>query len=136
MVRVIMEDAGAGKTKQLIDLINQAVTVENGTVVCIEPKRELTYNINYNIRLVAANEYDINGFDGFKGFLCGMYAGNFDITHIFVDNLCKVCHDSDLGNVESFLNWLESFSEKNGIKFTITLSVRADEATDGIKQYF
>lgn len=136
MVRVIMDTAGAGKTKQLIDLLNAAVTTEHGNIICIERKLELTFNIHHDIRLVAASDYDLKGFDVFKGFLSGMYAGNYDITHIFVDNLCKIVGDSDPADVETFLNWLDTFSEKNGIKFTVTMSSSPELATDGIKKYF
>lgn len=37
--------------------------------------------------------------------------------------------------VERFLDWLEDFSEKNRIKFTITMSAKAQLAADGIKKY-
>ncbi len=36
MIRVIMGKKGTGKTKQMIDMINQAVQSEHGNVVCIE----------------------------------------------------------------------------------------------------
>ena len=36
---------GAGKTKQLIDLIHSAVESENGSVVCIEPGADMTFDI-------------------------------------------------------------------------------------------
>ena len=63
MVRVIMDDTGSGKTKQLIDLANAAVKTEHGNVICIEPKNELTYDIDYNIRLIAANEYELPSYE-------------------------------------------------------------------------
>ena len=56
MVRLIMGANGAGKTKQLIDLIHNAVEAENGSVVCMEPSADMTYNISYNVRLVNASE--------------------------------------------------------------------------------
>ena len=63
MVRVIMGKKGSGKTKQMIELINAAVGTEHGNVVCIERNRALTYDIDYNIRLVEASDYDIKDFD-------------------------------------------------------------------------
>lgn len=135
MVRVILDSAGAGKTKQLIEQINAAVEVENGNLVCIEPKRELTYNLHYKIRLVPAEDYPIKNLDVFRGFLAGMYAGNFDITHIFIDNLCKISGERDAVKIENFLNWLEAFSEKNNIKFTITMNTDTFTPTEGIKHY-
>ena len=56
MVRLIMGANGAGKTKQLIELIHAAVESENGSVVCIEPSADMTYDISYNVRLVNAGE--------------------------------------------------------------------------------
>ncbi len=135
MVRVIMEGAGAGKTKQLIDLVNDAVNTEHGNVVCIERKPELTYNVHHDIRLVAASDYELNSIPVFKGFLSGMYAGNYDITHIFVDNLCKIVDNFDPVEIERFLNWLDIFGTKNNLKFTVTISARPELDTEGIRKY-
>ena len=114
MVRLIMGANGAGKTKQLIELIHASVDSESGSVVCIEPSRDMTYDISYNVRLVNASDYNVDSFDCLRGFLCGMYAGNFDISHVFVDNLCKIAGSSDWQAVEKFLHWLDRFSEENG----------------------
>ena len=44
MVRLIMGANGAGKTKQLIELIHAAVESENGSVVCIAPSADMPYD--------------------------------------------------------------------------------------------
>ena len=135
MVRLIMGANGAGKTKQLIELIHTSVESESGSVVCIEPKGDMTYDVSYNVRLVNAGEYDVDSFDCLRGFLCGLYAGNYDISHVFVDNLCKIAGDKDLQAVEDFLGWLDRFSNSNDVKFTVTISADEDLATEGLRQY-
>lgn len=135
MVRVIMDTEGAGKTKQIIEMLNSAVETEHGNVICIEKKPQLTYDLHHDIRLVSASEYQLKSFAVFQGFLSGMYAGNYDITHVFVDNICKIVGDTDPVNVESFLAWLDAFGEKNSIKFTVTMSADPELATEGIKKY-
>ena len=135
MVRVIMGVKGTGKTKQMIELINSAVHSENGNVVCIERGPKLTYDIHYKIRLVEASQYDMSSYDFLKGFISGLYAGNYDITHIFVDNLSKVVPCKDLAQIEDFLDWMDRFSTANGLKFTVTISADAESMTDGIKKY-
>jgi hypothetical protein len=130
-----MESAGAGKTKQLIDLVNEAVNTEHGNVICIERKPELTFNVHHDIRLVAANEYEVASIEAFKGFISGMYAGNYDITHIFVDNLCKIVNNFDAVEIERFLNWLDLFGTRNSLKFTVTISERPELDTEGIRKY-
>ena len=135
MVRLIMGAAGAGKTKQLIELIHASVEAEKGSVVCIEPGADMTYDVSYNVRLVNAGEYDLNSYECLRGFVSGLYAGNYDISHVYVDNLCKITRNDDVNEVEKFLHWLERFSEKNLVKFTVTVSADADTATDGMRDY-
>ncbi len=136
MIRVIMGKKGTGKTKQMIDMINQAVQSEHGNVVCIEKGSKLTFDIHYQIRLVEANQYDIADYTALKGFISGLYAGNFDITHVFIDSLTKIVPSDGYAETERFLDWLNNFGESHGIKFTITISDEPDLASEGIRQYF
>ena len=130
-----MGGKGSGKTKQLIELINNAAKDEPGNVVCIEANRNMTYDIHYHIRLIDAEEYKLSNYDLMRGFVSGLYAGNYDITHVFIDNLCKmVGHDVDQ-DTEVFLNWLDVFGEKNNIKFTVTISAETSVATDAMQKY-
>ena len=120
MVRVIMGVKGTGKTKQMIELINSAVHSENGNVVCIERGPKLTYDIHYKIRLVEASHYEMKSFDFMKGFISGLYAGDYDITHIFIDSLTKIVPTEPTdAAVEDFLDWLNSFSENRRYKTKI-----------------
>ena len=137
MVRVIMGVKGTGKTKQMIELINTAAKNEDGSVVCIEHGSKLTYDIHYQIRLIEAKEYALTSFDMLKGFISGLHAGNYDITQVFVESLTKLVNVSaEDPQVEHFLDWLNDFGEKNGIKFTVTISADTALASDGVKKYF
>ena len=137
MVRVIMGVKGTGKTKQMIELINSAVKSENGNVVCIERSPKLTYDIHYKIRLIEASEYNMNNFDMLRGFISGLHAGNYDLTHVFIESLTKLVpsQPEDVA-VETFLDWLNDFGEKNNIKFTLTISADENLAPEGVKKYF
>ena len=135
MVRLIMGVKGSGKTKQLIELINNAAKDEPGNVVCIEPSRDMMYDIHYRIRLIDAKEYKLNNYDSLRGFISGLYAGNYDISHVFIDNLCKIVGIDIGSDVEAILNWLDVFGEKNGIKFTVSVSGDPADATEGMQKY-
>ena len=127
---------GTGKTKQMIELINAAAKTEAGSVVCIERGAKLTYDIHNSIRLVESSEYPIASFEAMKGFISGLYAGNYDITQIFIDSLCKIVPSDISPELEKFLDWLENFSEKHNIKFVVTISADESLATEGISKYF
>ena len=135
MVRLIMGVKGSGKTKQLIELINNAAKDEPGNVVCIEANRNMTYDIHYHIHLIDAQEYKLNNYDLFRGFISGLCAGNYDITHVFIDNLCKTVGREVDAETETFLHWLDVFGEKNNVKFTVTVSADPSLATEGMQKF-
>ena len=134
MIQVIMGLKGSGKTKKLIDAINEAVKSANGDVVCIEYGSHLTYDVNYRVRLVNSKEYGINNLDKLKGLLSGLHAGNFDITNVYIDNLYKTI-GTDRATGEAFILWCAEFAQVNNMNITITVSDDPAEASDAIKGY-
>ena len=137
MVRVIMGAKGTGKTKQLIDMSNYAAENESGNVVCVEIGKKRVYDGSPAVRLVESSDFAADNFTFFKGFISGMYASNYDLTHVFIDSLCKIIpSEPDSAEVEEFLGWLDRFSEQNQVKFTITISADIALATEALKAYF
>ena len=129
MVKIIMGLKGSGKTKKLVELVREAVNEGNGDVVCIEKDRKLTYDIPYQARLIDAGAYAIGTYEFLKGFISGIHAGNYDITHVFVDNFTKMLTEVSEQQIAEFLAWLNDFSEREHIQFTLSLSM--DPATTG-----
>ena len=134
MIKVIMGLKGSGKTKKLIDSINDAVKQASGDVVCIEYGKKLTYDVNYRVRLVDSEEYAISNSDMLKGFLSGLHAGNFDITNIYIDNLYKTI-GADRANGEEFVAWCAKFADTNNMNITITISDDVALASEEVKKY-
>ncbi len=136
MVKLIMGLKGSGKTKKLVEMVRQAVDSEAGSVVCIEKDKNLTYDIPYTVRLIHASEYNIDTNELLKGFICGLHAGNYDITHVFIDNFFKMLSDTSNEAVTELLDWMEAFSVRESVKFTISATADAESVSDGIKKYF
>ena len=134
MIKCIAGLKGSGKTKQLVAMVNAAVKEDHGSVICIEKDPKLTYDVDSNCRLIHTSEYDIKTYPEFFGFICGLYAQNYDITSIFVDGLYKIA-GCDEAAVDEFILKLEKFSEQTGIKFVMTVSVEVENAPAQIKKY-
>ena len=134
MIHLIMGLKGSGKTKKLIDAIHTAVNDAHGDVVCIEYGKKLTYDVNYKVRLVDSKEYAISNVDMLKGFLSGLHAGNFDITHVFIDNLYKTI-GNDVAAAEGFVAWCATFAETNNMNITITMSEDPANVSEETKKY-
>ena len=134
MIHVIMGLKGSGKTKKLVDSIHAALETAHGDVVCIEYGKKLTYDVNYRVRLVDSEEYGISTPDMLKGFLSGLHAGNFDITHVYIDNLYKTI-GADRAAGEAFVAWCAKFAADNNMEITMTISDDPAAASEGMKQY-
>ena len=136
MVRLIMGLKGSGKTKQLLELVNDAVDNEHGDIVFLERTAKLIYDIPHKVRLIDASQYGFNGFDFLKGYISGLYSANYDITHIFIDNVLQIIGKNVDSEAEDFFEWCENFGIRENVKFTMTVSVDINKATDRIRKYF
>ena len=136
MVKLIMGLKGSGKTKRLVELVTHAVDAEHGNVICLEKDKNLTYDIPYTARLIHASEYDFGTYEFFKGFISALYAGNYDITHVFIDNFLRMFKEVDFEVLAELLDWLEEFSVRHGVKFTISATAEAESVGENISKYF
>ena len=132
MIKVVMGLKGMGKTKTLIDNVNNSVNEEHGNVICIEKNQKLRYDISYKARLISAKEYEIDSFDKFYGFICGLIAGNYDITSVYVDSILKICGE-DMNEFYNFLKKIEKLTEN--IKFYMTASYDIEKVPENLREY-
>ena len=136
MVKLIMGLKGAGKTKQLVQDINNAVKEEAGSIVCIEKGTKLRYDINMHVRLIDFQEYKLLGSLQFlKGFISGLHAGNFDISHVFIDSFYKLVENAGVAELEDFMLWCEKFGATNNLSFTVVVSEDPANATEALKAF-
>ena len=132
MINLITGKKGTGKTKILIEQINDALSTATGVVVCIERGMKLTYDIPHKVRLVDAEEYGISSFDAFYGFVTGMLAGNYDIQHVFVDGILKM-GGRDYDALGVMLDKLAIVAKD--IKITFTVSEDTENLPEKVKAF-
>lgn len=134
MIKLIVGNKGSGKTKAMIQMANDAVKTSNGNVVCVEKGIQLTYDLNYQVRLVDVEQYGISDYDALYGFLCGLMAGNYDITDIFCDATFKICGK----NPERFADMVDKLyklTSANGLTIAFTVSAEPEELPERIRKY-
>ncbi len=122
MIQLIIGQKGSGKTKVLIDKINAAVKDTNGCLVCIEKGETLRRSISYRVRWCDADQFGIDNFDAFYGFIAGMLAGNYDIKEVYVDGILKTCG----ADYDAFGRMLEKLNKLTGEDSSVTFTVSAN----------
>jgi len=123
MIKLIIGKKGSGKTKKLVDLVNEATAQSLGNVVCIEKGDTLTYSVTHKARLIDADAFGISGYGEYYGLLSGIKAGNNDITHVFGDATLRI----GTRDYEELIAFLERISKIDDVEFIFTVSADKDE---------
>ena len=134
MLKLIIGVKGTGKTKTLINLVNGALAVTKGDVVCIEKGDKLRYEIKPTARLVDVDEYMVSDAQSLYGFVAGILASNHDVTDLFIDSTLKICK-GDLVAFENLVVELDKLVTKIGLNMTMTVSMPDGEASDVIRKF-
>ncbi|MBR4873899.1 MAG: hypothetical protein IKV00_08685 [Clostridia bacterium] len=134
MLKLIIGVKGTGKTKTLINMVNEAVDATHGDVVCIEKGTKLRFDIKYQARLINTEEYCIDDARALFGFIAGILASDHDVTDLFVDSALKICKN-DMAEFENMVVTLDKLLEGLSANVTFTSSIPVEEASDVVKKY-
>ncbi|MFZ2539007.1 MAG: ATP-binding protein [Oscillospiraceae bacterium] len=126
MIKLIIGSKGSGKTKLLIDKVNNAVKSTTGDIVCIEQGMKLALELDHKVRLIDAVEYSISGYDTFYGFVQGVLACNYDIKELFVDGILKI-GGADSKDYDGLGELLAKLYKQIPSDVTILFTVSADQ---------
>ena len=121
MIKLIIGNKGSGKTKKLVDAVNATTEQSNGNVVCIEKGETLNFSITHKARLINTETYGITGFEAFYGMLCGVCAGNYDVTDVFVDATLRIV-GRDYDHLADFFDRVSALSEETNTNYVFTVS--------------
>ncbi len=133
MIQLIVGGKGSGKTKKMIDMINESAKTTPGNIVCIEKSMKLTYDINYKARLIDVDEYSISGYEMLYGFIAGILAGNYDIVEVYLDGVLKL-RNHDLEGLGKLLGELDALIKEN-VKMVITVSADLAILPESVRKY-
>lgn len=134
MIKLIVGLRGSGKTKALVEMVNSTSSASKGDVICIEFGNKLNYDIKPQARLVDSTAYSITSATALYGFIAGILASNYDITHIYVDSALKICN-YDLAEFEKLVLLLDSLAADR-CEIVMTVSAAQDEIPHTLHKFF
>ena len=132
MLKLIIGVKGTGKTKTMIDMVNSALAVTKGDVVCVEKGTKLRYDIKPSARLIDVDEYMVNDAQSLYGFIAGILASNHDVTDLFIDGTLKICN-YDIDAFEKMAQSISKLINKSEVNLTMTVSMAEEELPAGVK---
>lgn len=132
MVELIVGKKGKGKTKVLLDRVNNAVKEANGSIVYLDKSTKHMYELNNKVRLIDVSSYPLKNADEFVGFICGIISQDHDLEQIYLDSFLKVSKLED-ADITDTLEQLNKISEKYGISVVVSISLDKEELPEALQ---
>ena len=134
MVQIICGEKGKGKTKHLLERVNDMVKKANGNVVYIDKNTKKMYELSNKIRLINVRDFPISNSDEFLGFICGIISQDHDLEEMFLDSFLTISNTKD-DEIDHVIRKLEAISDNFHVNFVLSVSKNSDTLSDDIKDY-
>ena len=132
MIEIIAGEKGKGKTKVLLDKVNEAVKTVGGSIVYLDKSQKHMYELDNKVRLVNVADFPISNCDEFLGFICGIVSSDHDLHEMYLDSFLTISGMKD----EEFTHATEKLdviSEKYKVKFILSISMDASKLPECAK---
>jgi hypothetical protein len=133
MIQLIVGSEGKGKTKHLLDKVNEEIKVASGNIVFLDRSTKHMFELNNRVRLVNVSEYDFENKSEFIGFIYGIISQDHDIEKMYIDGIMKIAK-LDKAGFEEIVGKLKEVSEKFGLDIIISASIDSSELSDSLKE--
>lgn len=133
MVEIIAGLKGHGKTKVLIQKVNDDIKLTNGTIVYLDKNNKHMYELSNQIRLIVVPDFDITNTDMFLGFIAGILSQDHDLDKIYLDSFLTTACIED--NLDYAVEKLAAMSEKFDVEFVISASQEKEAMPESVQKY-
>ncbi len=133
MVQIIAGEKGKGKTKHLLEKVNQAVNSVNGSIVYLDKSSKHMFELSNKVRLINVTDYLITNSDEFLGFLCGIISQDHDLEEMYLDSFLTIAHLSD-DKICHVIDKLDEIGIKFHVSFFLSISKDKVDLPDCVKK--
>lgn len=122
MVEIICGEKGKGKTKVLLDHVNETIQVASGNVVYLDKSAKHMYELNNKVRLINVSDFSLSNCDEFIGFITGVISQDHDLEEMYLDSFITISGITDDECFVKAIEKLDVISEKYKVKFILSVS--------------
>ena len=133
MIQLIVGAKGKGKTKHLLEKVNNAVKTVDGNIVYLDKNSKHMYELKNRIRLINTSEFPFSTTEEFFGFLCGIVSQDHDLQEVYLDSFMDIAFIKDKGVIEGILDKFDRISTQFDVDFVISVSLEGDEVPEKYK---
>ncbi len=135
MIQIIAGEKGKGKTKHLLDRVNESVKSATGNIVYLDKNQKHMYELSNKVRLINVSDYLISNCDEFLGFLCGILSQDHDLEEMYLDSFLTIAVMKD-EEITRVITKLEEISNKFHVNFVLSISRNENDLPECTKGKF
>ncbi|EHK2401770.1 hypothetical protein [Clostridium perfringens] len=135
MIQLFFNQRGAGKSKNLVKLANEEIEKSKGSIIFIDDDNKRMLQLNKKVRLIPMDNYCINSYDQFYGFLQGIISRDYDVESIYIDSIANILEDIELEDLENYLGKIELMSRELDVNVFVTIHGDVKIMPENIKKY-
>ena len=132
MVQLIVGNKGKGKTKQLLDKVNNEIKNIAGNIVYLDKSTKHMYELNNKVRLIDVSQYLIENNSEFLGFVCGIISQDHDLQQMYFDSFLKIA-SLENEDISATVEKLEKISDNFHVDFILSVSLDEGELPESLK---
>ena len=133
MVQLIVGKKGKGKTKQLLDKVNNEIKSVAGSIVYLDKSMAHMYELNNKVRMIDVSKFMIENADEFIGFVSGIISQDHDLQQMYFDSFLKISCLVDK-DITAAIEKLEKISEAQKVDFILSVSLDEEELPESVKK--
>ena len=122
MIEIICGEKGKGKTKELLNSVNNSIATAAGNVVYLDKSQKHMYELNNKVRLINVMDYPITDCDEFLGFICGIISQDHDLEEMYLDSFLTIASIESDADIVKAIEKLDVISEKFKVRFILSVS--------------
>lgn len=135
MVQIIAGEKGKGKTKHLLEKVNESVKSATGNIVYLDKSQKHMYELSNKVRLINVSDYMVSNCDEFLGFLSGIISQDHDLEEMYLDSFLTIAVMKD-EEITRVITKLEEISDKFHVNFVLSISRNESDLPECTKGKF
>ena len=132
MVQLIVGSKGDGKTKHLLDRVNNQIKTASGNIVYLDKNTKHMHELDNKVRLINVADYPLKNCDEFIGFICGIISQDHDLEQVYLDSFLTTAK-LEGKDVTGTLEQLNAVGEKFNVKFVVSMSLDKEEIPESLQ---
>ena len=133
MIEIICGEKGKGKTKELLDKVNNSIATAAGNAVYLDKSQKHMYELNNKVRLINVMDYPITDCDEFLGFICGIISQDHDLEEMYLDSFLTIASIDNDADIVKAIEKLDVISEKFKVRFILSVSKNKEDLPECAK---